>query len=80
MKLIATALFVSLFAIGSTTAPASASPVVPRSVAAPSAIENIYYYQGRNYPYRYHGHYYRYRNGGHYYNHRRRVNGHWRYY
>lgn len=79
MKLIAAALFVSLFALGSTAA-ASASPLPPRPTATPSAIENVYYYHGRYYPYRYHGHYYPYRYNGHYYNHRRLVNGHWRYY
>ena len=80
MKTMTLAVFVSAFALGSVTLPVSASPVVPRPIVAPSAIENVYYYHGHYYPYRYHGHYYRYRYGGHYYNHRRRVNGHWRYY
>ena len=80
MKSVIFAAAVSVFALGALSAPVSASPLAPRPIVGPSAIENVYYYHGHYYPYRYHGHYYRYRYGGHYYNHRRRVNGHWRYY
>jgi hypothetical protein len=79
MKMSVLVVLASAIALGSWSAPASASPLAPRPVAAPSAIENVYYYHGHYYPYRYNGHYYHYRHNGHYYNSRYRRNGHWYY-
>ncbi len=80
MKVFALALLASAIALGSTTGLVAASPLAPRSISSPAAIEDVYYHHGHYYRYRNHGHYYRYHHNGHYYNHRSRRNGVWHYY
>jgi hypothetical protein len=63
-------------------AAAPATAVMLPMAAAPSgnAIEDVYYYRGRQYPYRYRGRYYSYRYNGRYYQHRYQRHGRWYYY
>ena len=72
LSVIALAASLSIVSLrGATAAPVLGAVVGASPLPAPHAIENVYYWHGRHYPYRYRGRYYQHR----YYRH-----GRWHYY
>ncbi len=61
------------------TSAATTAPVVVQANHDP-AVTDVYYYNGRHYPYRHNGRYYPYSYNHHYYNHRYWQHGRWYYY
>jgi hypothetical protein len=65
---------------GAVAAPVTAAMLPMTPALSGGTAEPVYYYHGRNYPYRYRGQYYNYRYNGRYYRGRSYHQGRWRYY